>query len=113
MSAPLPPPLSPPSKAPYGTFTGNLAEISSSICITLEDVEVRIGEGGIEGAKKAMREGRRRWRLITMGVKGEYTWKQKILDEEEEVGITLEKDVGERGKVVLRKGKDSLSFISH
>lgn len=109
MSAPIPPPIS-PSSNPYGTFTGKLAEISSTLCITLEDVEVRIGEGGIEGAKKMMREGKRRWRLMAMGAKGQYTWKQKLRDEEEEMSVELEKGESENGKVVLRKG--SLGMFS-
>ena len=64
----------------------------------------------MEGAKKMAREARRRFNLIAMGARGQYTWKQKERDEE--VGIALEKEGSEKGKVVLRKGKKPL-FIHH
>eukprot|EP00026_Physarum_polycephalum_P000722 Phypoly_transcript_00723.p1 GENE.Phypoly_transcript_00723~~Phypoly_transcript_00723.p1 ORF type:complete len:1358 (+),score=194.06 Phypoly_transcript_00723:83-4156(+) len=108
MSAPLPPPINAHTSAPYGTFTGNLAETSSSLCITLDDVEVRLGEVGIEELKRIVREGKRRWRLISMGARGKYTIKQKERDMHEEAGIALEKGPSERGKVVLRKVTGSL-----
>lgn len=101
MSPPLSNSPPPPSNSPYGTFTNRLEEISSPLCISLEEVSVSLKEGeNNRGVKGMLQEVRRRCRLILMGARGEYTWKEKQKDEEE-LGIDMAA-VENDGKVLLR-----------